>query len=72
MRAIRREALDLGEDHPGVDGAEAFIVETQPGEGAGRHVLDYHIYAFDELGQQRLTLVFFEVAGDAAFVEVKV
>ena len=47
MRAVGCETLNLGKNHPWVDGAKAFIVETQSGEGARRHVLDHHIDAFD-------------------------
>ncbi len=72
MWAFRRKALDLGKYDPGVDLAQPLIVEAQPGEGARRHVLDHHVGALDQLHQQRLALVGFQIAGHAAFVQVEV
>ena len=72
VRALRREALDLGEDQARIDLAEPRVVEAQPREGARRHVLDQHVGLLDQPPQQRLAFLGLEIAGDAALVEVVV
>ena len=72
MRALRREALDLGEDQSRVDLGELRVVEAEPREGAGRHVLDEHVGLLDHAPQQRLAFLALEVAGHAALVEIVV
>ena len=72
VRALRREALDLGEDQARIDGAQPRIVEAQSREGARRHVLDEHVRLLDQPREQRLALLALEIAGDAALVEVEV
>src|SRR5262245_9942293 len=72
VRALRRETLDLREDQARVDLAEPRIVEAEPREGAGGHVLDHHVGLRDHPPQQRLALLRLEVARDAALVEVVV
>jgi hypothetical protein len=72
VRALRREALDLGEDQSRIERAQPRKVEAEACEGARRHVLDQDIGLADHPPQQRLTFLALEVAGHAALVEVVV
>ena len=72
VRALRREALHLGEDQSRIDLAQPRIVEAQAGEGARRHVLDQDVGLGDHPPEQRLALLALEIAGNAALVEIVV
>ena len=72
VRALRREALDLGEDQTRIDLAEPRVVEAQLRESARRHVLDEDVRLLDHPPQQRLAFVGLEIRSDAALVEIVV
>src|SRR5581483_10715533 len=71
LERTRTESLHRGVDHPRIDLLNLLPRKAHPIDRARRVVLDHHVAAFDEFGEDLLTRRGLRVEGDAALVRVQ-